>query len=368
MKRYELFQEGFSGNKIRATDRDMSEGKPAEEQNADKSPACLSERSTTFNNHSLSGLKRQSVELRTPSRTTSTLTQDKQINKLAITPESQYLTVFTEPQIKQTLPYIQEIGHFMATEHFLVCDKLQPSYLLLHTRTGEGVVEYDDKVYHVLAGQVVWLDCMKPCCYYHTGGEKIWEIQWVYISGNSCKEHYNLFLTRNSGRNIVTLPPSNDVVACFRDLMMLHSDGTDFVYSSMRTTDLLEHLMMECCCATLRNLELLNVPKYILDASYYIQQNFRQKITLDTLAKQYAIDKYHFQKLFKQCFGYTPKQLLIWTRLNYAKNYLRTSDMSIGEISLNVGIENTSHFINLFKIHEGITPTVYRKRWYRPPF
>ncbi len=66
----------------------------------------------------------------------------------------------------------------------------------------------------------------------------------------------------------------------------------------------------------------------------------------------------------KRHIGYTPNEYLILTRMNRAKEQLRTTDLPISEISYNVGIENVSHFINLFKKNEGTTPGAFRKAWY----
>lgn len=50
-------------------------------------------------------------------------------------------------------------------------------------------------------------------------------------------------------------------------------------------------------------------------------------------------------------------------RINHAKEYLKYSDAPIAEIAERVGIDNVSHFIDLFKNRTGLTPLAYRKQW-----
>jgi len=56
-------------------------------------------------------------------------------------------------------------------------------------------------------------------------------------------------------------------------------------------------------------------------------------------------------------------EYLITMRLNYAKELLKYTDESINEITFFCGMNNVSHFINLFKEREGMTPLQYRKQW-----
>ena len=48
-------------------------------------------------------------------------------------------------------------------------------------------------------------------------------------------------------------------------------------------------------------------------------------------------------------------------KMDWAKELLLTTDMSVAEISENLGFNEAGYFIKLFKKHEGITPNLYRK-------
>ena len=61
--------------------------------------------------------------------------------------------------------------------------------------------------------------------------------------------------------------------------------------------------------------------------------------------------------------GITVNEYLINARISYAKELLKYTDMPVGEIAFESGMNNVTHFINLFKSREEMTPLAYRKAW-----
>ena len=104
-------------------------------------------------------------------------------------------------------------------------------------------------------------------------------------------------------------------------------------------------------------------PRYVREAQDYMTVHFRERITLDLLAKEISINRFYLQKLFTRCAGLSPIAFLTNLRIVRAKELLRMTDMPISAIAAEVGIETASHFIKLFKANEGITPAQYRRTW-----
>lgn len=61
--------------------------------------------------------------------------------------------------------------------------------------------------------------------------------------------------------------------------------------------------------------------------------------------------------------GVTVNEYVVLTRIAHAKELLKYSDLSVNEITFEVGMNNVTHFINLFKAREQMTPLAYRKIW-----
>lgn len=66
------------------------------------------------------------------------------------------------------------------------------------------------------------------------------------------------------------------------------------------------------------------------------------------------------QRVFKT-LRKSPLQYLNSVRIEKAKDLLLHSDEKIGVIGQIVGIENTNHFIRIFKEKTGVTPLTYRR-------
>jgi len=70
---------------------------------------------------------------------------------------------------------------------------------------------------------------------------------------------------------------------------------------------------------------------------------------------------YHLQRTFKRITGQTPVEYIQKIRITKAMSELTTTDKSIAEIGVSVGLPNPSYFITLFKMKTGQTPKQYRK-------
>ncbi len=88
---------------------------------------------------------------------------------------------------------------------------------------------------------------------------------------------------------------------------------------------------------------------------------YQEPYSLDELALEYGVNKYRLCREFAKYYEYTPIQYLNKVRIEKAKELLLSTDEKIVDISQMVGIENTNHFIRLFKEKTGVTPLTYRR-------
>ncbi|WP_066071271.1 bifunctional transcriptional activator/DNA repair enzyme AdaA [Neobacillus soli] len=92
----------------------------------------------------------------------------------------------------------------------------------------------------------------------------------------------------------------------------------------------------------------------------YIDKNYSEKLTLETLAEMSHGSPYHLHRTFKRITGITPVEYIQQFRINTAKNNLLHSDRSVADIGKSVGMANTPYFITLFKKMTGSTPAQFR--------
>jgi AraC family transcriptional regulator of adaptative response/methylated-DNA-[protein]-cysteine methyltransferase len=91
----------------------------------------------------------------------------------------------------------------------------------------------------------------------------------------------------------------------------------------------------------------------------YINQHFRKQPDLDEVAKQVYLSPFHFQRLFKQWAGVTPKKFLQYISLEHAKQLLQQKQ-SLADVSFETGLSGTGRLHDLFISIEGMTPGEYK--------
>ncbi|MGB5793431.1 bifunctional helix-turn-helix domain-containing protein/methylated-DNA--[protein]-cysteine S-methyltransferase [Poseidonibacter sp.] len=93
----------------------------------------------------------------------------------------------------------------------------------------------------------------------------------------------------------------------------------------------------------------------------YIDNNFKQQPSIDEIAKNIGMSKFHFIRVFKEYVGVTPKQFLHSVTLNYAKEHIKESK-SILDSSLDIGLSSTSRLHELFVNLIGVTPKEWKEK------
>ncbi|MBQ4518775.1 MAG: helix-turn-helix transcriptional regulator [Clostridia bacterium] len=88
---------------------------------------------------------------------------------------------------------------------------------------------------------------------------------------------------------------------------------------------------------------------------------YHTKITLSDLASHFKRSKSHISHLFKTKSGISIRAYCNDLKLHDALHFLITTDLPITEIAFNVGFDDTSYFICLFKKKFGMSPLKYRK-------
>jgi len=95
---------------------------------------------------------------------------------------------------------------------------------------------------------------------------------------------------------------------------------------------------------------------FLQKALQFIHDNYHRQITLEMVARETAMSKYHFSRLFKQHMGLSFKQYLNRQRVEAAKSLIATSGYNITEASFAVGFNDASYFSRVFREIEGGPP------------
>src|SRR5437868_11668184 len=98
----------------------------------------------------------------------------------------------------------------------------------------------------------------------------------------------------------------------------------------------------------------------IAEAIDYYRLNFRDQPSLDTVAEHVHVSPFHFQRMFKDWAGVTPKQFLQYLSVEHAKGILKQEDASVFNTALETGLSGGGRLHDLFIKVEGMTPGEYR--------
>lgn len=93
----------------------------------------------------------------------------------------------------------------------------------------------------------------------------------------------------------------------------------------------------------------------------YIQYNYFSINTIDDIANHIGLNKIYMQRIFKQCTNVTIWNYLTEVRMKKAIFLLENTDIPIGDIDENIGINSRQNFYILFKKTYGLSPSEYKK-------
>ncbi|MEJ7768841.1 MAG: methylated-DNA--[protein]-cysteine S-methyltransferase [Chitinophagaceae bacterium] len=98
----------------------------------------------------------------------------------------------------------------------------------------------------------------------------------------------------------------------------------------------------------------------IASAIEYIKLNFKSQPDLEAVAENVHLSSFHFQRLFTEWAGVSPKKFLQFISLEYAKGILKDKQATLFDATFETGLSGTSRLHDLFIKIEGMTPGEFR--------
>lgn len=94
----------------------------------------------------------------------------------------------------------------------------------------------------------------------------------------------------------------------------------------------------------------------------YIEDHYKENLTVELLSGMAGLSRYHFSRLFKEISGRTVTEYVNETRLNKADYLLRESPLTISEIATATGFNDIYYFSRTFKKVKQVAPSAVRKK------
>ena len=86
-----------------------------------------------------------------------------------------------------------------------------------------------------------------------------------------------------------------------------------------------------------------------------------EPVSLDFLAGEVGLSKFHLLRTFEARFGVTPHRLQTLLKVTAAKEALARRDVAVTDLCLELGYESLGSFSTWFKSHVGVSPVQYRR-------
>lgn len=263
---------------------------------------------------------------------------------------------------KEHYLYVQETGTLQSLEPHISSRKHLQSLLFFIVTKGSGHLTLRGRRYYIKAGDCIFINCIDE--YSHESSiDDSWELVWVHFYGKEAPETYRHFMEQNG--NTIFHPA--DTVSFLSSLHFIYDELSEKnACYEQKCHKYLTDIITQCYIENSDSSKKQQEPHLdkVLSVRNYLDEHYAIEIDLDTLAAAFYISKYHLSREFKKLTGVTIINYLNSKRISEAKQMLRFSEQSIGEIAAACGIPDVNYFTKVFTKYEAMTPSSYRKLWH----
>lgn len=162
---------------------------------------------------------------------------------------------------------------------------------------------------------------------------------------------------------IYSFPEQNEVLTCMRNILReMQECMPQYQTVCLAYMDIIMVQLMRNASVTITRSEArFPANQQCAAVRHYIEQHYKEALTLDMLAEKVSINKYSIAHAFKREYGVSPISYVLACRIREGKRLLAETDLSLFQIAAVLGFSSPSYFSQRFRSAEGISPTEYRK-------
>jgi len=270
-----------------------------------------------------------------------------------VAPESDYFIYSPSRLALDMFLYPLQCGVFSYLPGYSLTRESFDSFLLMYIRQGELSLTFEGSTQRVTSGCFVLLDCHKLHSY---STDKGWECIWCHFDGITARSYYNCAVSRLG--NVFSMPDAYPVLSRLTAILKIFYNAA--LVQEPLLSKYLTDILTEFLLYTPMNVRSRNDAVMAEETITYINEHFREDITVQELASRAGISQYHFIRTFKKETGFTPHEYLVNTRIATARYLLKNSRLPVKDICFAAGFSCESIFCGAFKRHQGMTPLQYR--------
>lgn len=247
-------------------------------------------------------------------------------------------------------------GEFRLSDPFRYEWNPFPSYLLIYTLEGSCSFSSREITATLDHEHLLFWDCSREFSLHLARGR--FRFQLFFLSGQDLSSYYSIF--RQNFPCCYPIPIGSCVPHRMQQLTKLPFSPTPV--EQLQIHNVFTELFTELAFSSLSvSRDEKPLPSYLLTMKADFDENYAESHSLEYFEQTLGISRYRLCREFSATFSVSPLQYLQAKKIEAAKSLLLSTDDPIHEVGSAVGIDNTNHFIHLFKKHTGVTPFVYRQ-------
>lgn len=232
-----------------------------------------------------------------------------------------------------------------------------PLLLFQYTADGTGCLEWDGRTERLPAGKAIMVEIPGNHRYWYDPAQRPWEFYFLLIRPTLILPNWLEAKSR-----IGTTPALPQTSAPIRLLKNIYTEAragkiTDSYVASSYVYQFIAELGR---FAVSDQHDRAGWPNKIRAAASYIENNYARLVSLDELADNLRLSKYHLQRTFAETVGLTPHEYTNRIRIERAMELLRHTESSVEEIARLIGFSSGSYFIKVFSKLTAMTPGAFR--------
>jgi len=226
-----------------------------------------------------------------------------------------------------------------------------------YTISGEGAIYIMGETFRLLPGQAFIVKVPSEHVYYLPKESEGWEFIFITLTGPAVLSCWDKVISRTGP--VISLDVNTELIKhLYRTYHLAYNEGLfDPYFASAQAytfiMELYRHIKQSKTCSTL--------PASIQSVVQYIEKNYHLQLTVEDLALEAGLSKYHLIRRFGEVKQMTPGQYLTKVRIEKAFELLLHTDIPIKEIALKVGYMNDNYFNKAFRKVVGVSPGRFRK-------
>lgn len=230
--------------------------------------------------------------------------------------------------------------------------ELSGIFVFEYVLSGKGYVINNGKKYVVKGGDAYIIHPHDTCKYYSDPDEPYMKY-WINFASAIFFD-----IMRAYGINQQTVFENVDLKEDFERFFELDGDPcfNDQIYP--RASVIIFEMLMKLAD---KNREVRRVSDLAHEIKFMLSTSVKKPFSLELLTEKFFLSESQIIREFKKYYHVTPYKYLLNLRIDYAKNLLDNSDMTVKEIAELLTFSNEYYFSNYFKQRVGVSPKNYRK-------